>query len=368
MKRPYSFISAATVLALLVLTLLLLAPAPSACQQPVFLEGTVIESLPSQSTLVIRVNQGLTARILLGSFGPWHPHSILPGDRVRVETDPASGKSRLTDVQGGYFSGELLFVSPAKLITSEGRQVFLSPEAVIIKNGRKAEVGDLQPGMRVFLRVDPGTSLAGWVEAVDLKAPVDTDGGLKVTGVQGPPKNASFRQGQPLDLSISGTPGSRVSFHVTGICRDVPMAESRPGLYRGSFPFKREDVRQARLIIRMEKGGGELVRLGPSSFDVAISPPVIEAVSPRPGERIRGKSAMVFALLSSQGSLIDGEASTVFLDGKPLGEGLWKNVEHVKADLPAGLKPGAHVIKVVARDTAGNTASRQWEFTFAPAP
>jgi hypothetical protein len=226
--------------------------------------------------------------------------------------------------------------------------------------------------MRVFLRVDPVTGLAGSIEAIDIKAanchPEQNEGSspIKIFGISlfsQESKKKSFRKGDSIEISLNATPGAEAVFDVCGIARGVAMKETKPGSYKGKFVFQRGDARFSYVIIRMKNKNGKITRIYPGSIDLAANPPEITPVSPTPGESISGNLPPIFAELSSAGSMVTASSATIYLDGKPLSQGIFRNVEYVSAELPQNLPPGAHRAKITVCDEAGNTASKEWSFT-----
>ena len=327
--------------------------------------GTVIRSGDVGGIFQVRVNRGLLVKIKPGSLvtpggAALEPSSVMPGDRIDFSTAP--GRPRVT-VRGRYLAGELLVMKKDKLLTARGRQVYFSADCLFLVNGKPASSDGFARGMRVFLRVDPETGLTGTVYGVDTKKkPENLESAPSITLIRGPVKKKAYRRGSSIAITVGGTPDCLCTVDVPGVFGGLPAREVTPGIYKADYTFTRADARGTRMIIHLAKNGRTTTRLDPAYFDVAASPPVVEAVSPEPGKKADPGSAIIFARISSPGTLVNPRATTVYLDGRPLSAGVQKNVDYVVARVPAKIRGGVHRVRVVSVDRAGNSGSASWSF------
>ncbi len=62
--------------------------------------------------------------------------------------------------------------------------------------------------------------------------------------------------GDTVTVFMQGTPGATASFSILGVENNVPMQETRPGQYEGSFTFRTQDrASQARIVAQLEQTG-----------------------------------------------------------------------------------------------------------------
>jgi hypothetical protein len=285
-------------------------------------EGTIIAWEPDKCIISIRASKNLTVTLHLDKDPTYKglavsKYSIMPGDRLECEVSETRKSGRMPDtinarVDGKYFCGELLFINKneGKLITGEGRQVYFSSDTKFYYNGNDSGADKLKPGMRVFLRVDPATCLAGCIEAIDLKAadrhPELVSGSnniadskipeqvredntreesqIKITSLSQGSKKKSFKRGDAIDVTLNATAGADAVFDVCGIARGVKFKETKPGCYKGKYVVDRGDARYSYVIVRLKNKNGKTTRICPGSIDLAVTPPEIPPVPPPPGK------------------------------------------------------------------------------------
>lgn len=334
------------------------------------IEGTVLGIEHSKSLVTVSTGKSLVTNVYYNgktrfqkSGGGSLPlYSIMPGDHISALITIPGGIASSVTVSGETVGGELVFISGVKLLTSDGIQVHLSKDARFYINGIETEMKELQKGRRIFARIDPETNLAGTVYQVDINKRVMKQGETKgvIKTVECFPAG-SFRKGRVIKITVTASPGKKVSADIAGVAYRIPLKETKPGAYSGSYTFERTDVRRTYVVGRASDGNGTVTRINTTAIDAAVSPPVIEPVYPLPDKTVDGSGIELFARLSSPGSLIKASSIEVFLDGKQLTSGVERNVGFVSCELPT-LKKGKRTVKVLVVDEAGNKNSLLWQF------
>lgn len=94
-------------------------------------------------------------------------------------------------------------------------------------------------------------------------------------------------------------------------------------------------------------------------------PPVIHLLSPRPGGTYQtaSLSKLRYRIYDGQSTIPDVRGIQIFLDDQPAIFGYNPNTNIVTYRLRNPLSAGNHSIRVVARDAAGNTTRRSYDFT-----
>ncbi len=335
------------------------------------IEGTVLGVEHSKSLITVSTGKSLITNVFysgktrfVNAAGGLLPlYSIMPGDHIVASIPVPVGIASSVVINGETAGGELVFISAVKFLTSDGIQVQLSKDARFYINGIETEMKDLQKGRRVFARTDPETDLAGIVYQADINKRVMKQGETKavIKTVECFPAG-SFRKGKVIKIVVTASPGKKVSADIAGAAYKIPLKETKPGVYSGSYTFTRTDIRRTYIIARASDNKGTVTRINTTAIDAAVSPPVIEPVYPLPDKTVDGDGIELFARLSSPGSLIKANSIEVFLDGKQLTSGVERNVGFVSCDLPL-LKKGKRTMKVLVMDEAGNKASLLWQFT-----
>ncbi|MCE1248966.1 MAG: hypothetical protein LWY06_20200 [Firmicutes bacterium] len=334
------------------------------------ISGSLTDISIRNKTITVRTGKKLESKIqfspntvFTGEKGqPVQVSSLLPGDHVKVVVSGIPGAARKVTADGEAMAGELIFISDKKLITASGDQALFSPDVCFFLNGRTVDYKELKQGMRVFVRLDASTKLAGSVYAVDLKSGSKSSENRKSIKTVEVSAAKSYRQNSVITVSAKAKPKSYITFDIAGLGKEIPMKEVKPGSYTGSFRLNRQDMRRTYILV----GDGSIKNsdyvVYQSAVDVAVSAPVIIPVNPEPDDEIIGKQVEIFAKFNSGGSLIRAESAGIIVDGKPLTSGVEKNVGFISGNA-GDLKPGRHSVVVTVSDEAGNSSKKAWAFT-----
>ena len=173
--------------------------------------------------------------------------------------------------------------------------------------------------------------------------------------------------GSELEFRLVGTAGAEAWVDVPGVTSGVPLAEVRPGVYEGSYVVRRRDDLDAfgRATATLQSGWQQAIAhvdiRGERRQARDDRPPQITHLSPGNNDRIEeGARAGIAARLSDEGSGIDPASVRVRLGGRDV-----TGQSHITADevsFRADLRPGRYTAEVTARDRAGNSAAKSWNF------
>ncbi|MDB5859671.1 MAG: hypothetical protein JWQ76_3360 [Ramlibacter sp.] len=177
--------------------------------------------------------------------------------------------------------------------------------------------------------------------------------------------------GRELRFRLVGVPGADAWLDIPGVIRGIDLAETRPGVYEGTYTVRRRDDVNAfaravatlragnqRSIARVEIRGGDDVGQGPARDILA---PSISDVTPGDGVRVDDHGRVhVFARLGDEGSGVDPATVRLRIDGRDVTGAARISAEEVRFrdDLPNG----RHTAELEVRDRAGNAARKAWSF------
>lgn len=363
-KKNFLFIFFITVVLKLLTTLPLLA-------NSITVIGTLINIDHQKGVLEISSGRSMTQSALFNdntaftdsSGNVVSPYSLIRGDSVELQI-PTWGKAASSiRVSGIVSAGELIFINHQKMINSDGEQFYFSPHIKFYVNGLPVQDHkEIQKGIRVFLRIDPETSLAGTLYSVDVRNHLQKrgDANIELTTVMQAPKK-SYKKGDSISIEVKGTPGKKVYADIAGIAQQIPLKEKQGGLYWGTYRFTRNNARRTYLVITSEDDKGAVSRTIPTSFDAAVTGPEIIPVNPNSEGVLAGKKPEVFARFISKGSLVNASSIVIKINGRELKSGIERNIGFVTAPLPS-LSPGTHKIEIWAGDEAGNITKKSWNF------
>jgi hypothetical protein len=187
--------------------------------------------------------------------------------------------------------------------------------------------------------------------------------------------------GRELRFRLVGAPGGDAWLDIPGVINGVDLAETRPGVYEGTYTIRRRDNLDAfadatatlrngnqRATARVDVRGDDR-EFGGRDRDREVGrdrvrddrAPQITELTPGNGERVgdRGRTHLS-ARLSDEGSGIDPGSVRVRLNGRDVTADARVTPDelHYRADLA----PGRYTAEVTVRDQSGNATTKSWSF------
>lgn len=175
--------------------------------------------------------------------------------------------------------------------------------------------------------------------------------------------------GAELRFMLAGMPGAVASFGIPGVVDNVPMRETRPGVYEGSYTIRRLDnLAPSRPIVATLRMGDKAITSSLSQpLTLDAKAPVISNLSPREGEQLVGNTTTsVSASFDDGGGVgVDPRSVRILLAGRNVTaeSNITAQFFSYRADLPAG----RYTVNVSAKDMVGNTVNKVWNFEIAGA-
>ena len=173
--------------------------------------------------------------------------------------------------------------------------------------------------------------------------------------------------GAELRFMLAGMTGAVASFGIPGVVDNVPMRETRPGVYEGSYTIRRLDnLAPSRPIVATLRMGDKAVTSSLSQpLTTDAKAPVISNLSPREGEQLVGNTTTsVSASFDDGGGVgVDPRSVRILLAGRNVTaeSNITAQFFSYRADLPAG----RYTVDVSAKDMVGNTVNKVWNFEIA---
>jgi hypothetical protein len=181
--------------------------------------------------------------------------------------------------------------------------------------------------------------------------------------------------GRELHFRLNGAPGADAWMDIPGVINGVDLAETRPGVYEGSYTIRRRDNLDAfgKAVATLRNGNQRTTArldLNARDDDARAAgrddrPPVIADLTPANGERVgdRGR-ARISARLEDEGSGIDRDSVRLRLNGRDVTSEV--RVSSNDVNYRGDLDPGRYTAELTVRDRAGNTTTKAWTFDVAP--
>ncbi|MDB5857826.1 MAG: hypothetical protein JWQ76_1515 [Ramlibacter sp.] len=178
--------------------------------------------------------------------------------------------------------------------------------------------------------------------------------------------------GRELNFRLVGAPGADAWMDIPGVISGVDLAETRPGVYEGSYTIRRRDnldafhgavatlrSGNARATAKLDINDRGWERDRQQARDER--PPQITDLMPANGERIteRGR-AHVGAKITDEGAGIDPASVRLRVGGRDVTADT--RVTDGEVQYRADLDPGRYTAELTVRDKAGNATSKAWTF------
>jgi hypothetical protein len=187
--------------------------------------------------------------------------------------------------------------------------------------------------------------------------------------------------GRELRFRLTGAPGADAWLDIPGVIAGVDLAETRPGVYEGSYTVRQRDNPDAfrnaiatlrsghqrataRVDMNWREEGGRDERVAAREERLPVRDeraPQILDLMPANGDRVpdRGRTH-VGARLSDEGSGVDAANVRIRLNGRDVTEDARVTPEEVQ--YRGDLGPGRYRVEISVKDLAGNTTTKSWGF------
>ena len=170
--------------------------------------------------------------------------------------------------------------------------------------------------------------------------------------------------GAELLFRLDGMPGATAWLDIPGVVLRVPMRETRPGHYEGSYTLRRQDnLGAAGLVTATLRSDDNRVVTATLSQPLVNDnrPPQIGNLSPRQGEAVSSGTTLVSGSFDdASGAGVDPQSVRIFISGRDVSS--LAQVTPREFSVRDRLPPGRHTVEVVAADRAGNVAQKSWSF------
>jgi hypothetical protein len=174
---------------------------------------------------------------------------------------------------------------------------------------------------------------------------------------------ARLEPGTELRFTLSGNPGAMASFEVPGVASGLPMRETRPGFYVGSYTLRQQDNVTAGPVVATLRSGDRWVTAQlPALLVTDTTAPVIGNLSPRQGDVVPSGAVTTISgsIDDAGGTGVDPRSVRVSIAGRDVTPDT--QVTPQTFSYRGTLSPGRHTAEVSARDLAGNASQKSWTF------
>ena len=277
-----------------------------------------------------------------------------PGARATVRVAGVSRAIVLQEVEDGVYEGSYTLRPKDRATPNSAATVSLkrANRTTVTTMGRLSALAGVQQSPPVAQAPQPAAPTTLAISRFNVR-PID-----------------KIEPGAELRFVAEGTPGARASVNIENVGA-VPMRETRPGHYEGTYTIRRLDrIQEGMPIVATLEAGGQVVRsnLGRGGMLVDARPPTIRNLHPRDGEVVHATGPVsVSGTFDDRGGVgVDPTSVRVMLGGRDVTSSA--SISRDFFTYRAELAPGRYVADVTARDSAGNPVRSTWDFRVEHAP
>jgi hypothetical protein len=313
-------------------------------------------------------------------------NEIKPGDQVTVQRG-SDGVATVITATFGQVKGTIVSIGhlangDAALTLDSGRVIELAADAPLTFGGRTVSLSDIKPYETVVIRTNPSNSMGYGVAVSTVTNPnpkppgqaPDTgpnagilNGNVSTVEVSSFTDDAQkpLRAGDVLKATLGGTPGGKATFAIPGVADDLPMHETSPGVYTGSYTVsKNASATGAAVLGKLVAGGVQSALIqAPGLLTIDSLPPKITDFGPAQNAVVESEKPLIYATLSDgSGVGVNPKATRITVDGQDVtgNADITSSLFTYKPN--AALASGPHTVSVAVRDKADNSATESWSF------
>ncbi|MFC5498744.1 hypothetical protein ACFPOE_14450 [Caenimonas terrae] len=169
--------------------------------------------------------------------------------------------------------------------------------------------------------------------------------------------------GAELQFGLTSVPGATAWLDIPGVATHVPMRETRPGHYEGTYTVRQHDnLAAAGPVTATLRADDNRIATATLSLPLVSDhrPPQIGNLLPRQGESVGPGPTLVSGTFDATGSGVDPQSVRITVSGRDVTS--LAQITPREFSLRDRLPPGHHTVEVMAADRAGNVAQKSWSF------
>ncbi len=182
--------------------------------------------------------------------------------------------------------------------------------------------------------------------------------------------NKWMHAGDPLEVTLDGTPGGQASFRVPGLVDEVPMRETGSGHYTATWQVpndKRLRTKAAAVIGSLTIGtrSAPLIQAGQLvSIDTVL--PMVRDASPEDKSNLNDTRPSISAAFEDDGSGVDKESVRLTVNGRDVTGRATVTRDFITYRPETPLPAGMQQVELQVADMAGNVSRSRWAFMEQP--
>jgi hypothetical protein len=294
---------------------------------------------------------------------------VRPGDTLIAVLDGSGALLSIADIFTGY-TGTVASVAGWSMVLTNGRVVDGNKDATAVsRDGQPATLNALHAGDMVTVRADPKSGKVRDVVALSPATPGSTAGAatqsddLRIDAIDDNADRA-LRAGQTLRVRATGTRGASVAFDIGDLVGGIPMPETQPGRYEGSFNIQvGTNFINAPIVVRAVKRSSHAQAVAADPLTIITTPPSIKEAAPASGAVVNNVRPSLFATFATLGDRgMQADSLRLWVDGVDVSSAAVRTPGFISYLPQRDLSAGVISVKIRGFDTAGNPLEYKWSF------
>ncbi len=317
-----------------------------------------VRTIPIRTDASVMVQDVNTGTSNAGSLEDVHA-----GDFAQVHLDRGGQIKQIVDAYGSR-NGSVAGIGDGQLVLSDGQVIAPSRSTTITLNGAPAGIADIAVGDEVMVRYNIDSSEPREIIATrkSLGSPAPATG-VVITELSASPSRP-LRQGDTLAITLRGTPGGVALYDIGPYVRNLPLTESAPGVYTGSYVIPRGvNFADAPVFGKLNVRGTDAPPAeAPTTVSAATEAPGVIDFAPDNGATVNNSRPSIYATFSSATVAVNPSSERLVVNGHDVTSSSMRTARFIHYTPGIDYPDGAMRVTVSVSDAAGNVASRSWTF------
>lgn len=301
--------------------------------------------------------------VVANTSNPGTPDSLHPGDFAHVYLDKSRRVVRIVDAFGTRI-GVVAAIADNMFVLRDGHVIAPDRYTTVSLNGLAASTSALQRGDDVTVRYNIDNSqIQDIVATRPSPGTPPPPGAVAIESIQvdAPP---ALREGQRAYVTLRGTPGGNATFDIGPYLLALPMRETAPGVYAGTYVVRHGvNFANAPVFGHLTVGGAAAPRAqSTGGISVASQPPVVAEFAPDSGATVNDDRPSIFVTFAGSSVPVSPSSESIVVNGRNVTSESTRTARFIQYFPPTSLPTGPVRVVVRVADLAGNTTTKSWTF------
>jgi hypothetical protein len=286
------------------------------------------------------------------------------GDYAHVYLTRQGRAKRIVDAYGSR-TGTIAAIAGDQIVLDDGHVIVPVRTTTVALNGATAAVGDLRVGDVLMVRynIDSSEPLVLQASRTSGVTPAVQQGGSAIKNIDVQPLRP-LRAGDVLQVTMRGTPEGTASFDIGSYVKDVPLTQSAPGVYKGTYTVARGvNFPAAPILGNLQTASGAAAQIvSQATVSVSTQAPGIDDVAPDNGAVVNSPRPSIYATFVRGAVDVNPSSERIEVNGHDVTASSLRTPRFIEYTPGIDYRRGPMHVSVRVADAAGNVAVKSWTF------